>query len=255
MPNLSTRPDIRLNLRRQNEFREHGAEPRWDTFRGGSWKDLLLRVDRFGIEYSFSLDGKLLSGRVDLSKEAAAKSFVTGCAADLINFDQQRVAIAIEIDGVQLLNVAAFFALSPELFAAAAVVTDAACSQSFLVGFFVHPRHHQDIARSGILSNGRDQFILGKIGSSDFSHGKTATSSLQNRGRYQLFRRRSIDWAEQIHPDAQGVLIAAANRIRPQYRPGRAFSIRDTRRRLGRAEFLEIWPVYSFRERLSLPLQ
>ena len=114
-------------------------------FSGGSRKEWLLIVNRFGIEHSVSLNGKLLSGRVDLSKEAAAKSFVTGCATDLIHFDQQRVAIAVKIDGMQLLNVAAFFALSPELLAAAAVVADATRSQSFLVGLFVHPRHHQDI--------------------------------------------------------------------------------------------------------------
>lgn len=172
-------------------------------FSGGSRKEWLLVVNRFGIEHSVSLNGKLLSGRVDLSKEAAAKSFVTGCATDLIHFDQQRVAIAVKIDGMQLLNVAAFFALSPELLAAAAVVADATRSQSFLVGLSVHPGHHQDIACSGILRDCRDQFILRKIRSSDFSHGKTATSSLQKQRRYQPVRRNGIDWAEGVHPDAQ----------------------------------------------------
>ena len=52
------------------------------------------------IKHTVSLNGKLLSCGVDFAEETTAESFVTGRATDLIHFDQQRVSIAVKIDGM-----------------------------------------------------------------------------------------------------------------------------------------------------------
>src|SRR5262245_55317940 len=59
--------------------------------------------------------------RSDLAKEAAAIPFVTS-GANLLNLQQDRVGIAIDINGPDHLRVAALLAFSPEATAATAVI-------------------------------------------------------------------------------------------------------------------------------------
>ena len=45
-------------------------------------------------------------------------------AADLVHFDQQGIGIAVEVNRLHLLNIAALFTLAPQLVAAAAEVAN-----------------------------------------------------------------------------------------------------------------------------------
>ena len=106
----------------------------------------------------------------------------------LLDLDQQRVAVAVEEYAVQDLDVAAFFALSPELFAAAAVVTHATGFERFFPGLAVHPGHHQDVPGRGILSDGGYEFVPVKIGAVDLGHGFGEDRRVLNSAKHEATR-------------------------------------------------------------------
>ena len=79
------------------------------------------------IENALADNGHLAPLGIDPPKEAAAVALVAGGPTDLLDLDQQRVFVAVEVDFLELLNVAALLTLAPQLLTAAAVVADAAC--------------------------------------------------------------------------------------------------------------------------------
>lgn len=88
---------------------------------------------------------------------------MAGGIANLVDFQQQSVSIAVEIGGFEFLHISAFLTLAPEFFSAAAVVADASGAEGFLPGVFVHPGHHQNITRFRVLSDSGDEGIGGKV--------------------------------------------------------------------------------------------
>ena len=64
---------------------------------------------------------------------------------------------------MQLLNVAAFLALAPQLLATAAVIADLACFQGLVVRLLIHICKHQHVTRFNILGDGWDQVGLAKV--------------------------------------------------------------------------------------------
>lgn len=65
------------------------------------------------------------------------------------------VCIAVYEDFLYVLEVGRFFALVPELLAASGEEPCLACLDGFLEGFLIHVRHHEDLAASGVLHDGR----------------------------------------------------------------------------------------------------
>ena len=82
---------------------------------------------------------------------------MAGGAALLLDLQQDRVRVAVNVHFADPLHVAALLALAPELAAAAAVVTGLARTHRLLVRFPVHPGQHQDLARTRVLCDGRHQ--------------------------------------------------------------------------------------------------
>lgn len=124
---------------------------------------MLLVVDFCGIEHASAFDGDTVIFGVYPAKEAGSITFMAGGIANLVDFQQQCVSIAVKIDGLEFLNIPAFLTLAPEFFSAAAVVADASGTEGFLPGVFVHPRHHENITGFGILSDCGDEGIGGKV--------------------------------------------------------------------------------------------
>src|SRR5262249_62118542 len=93
---------------------------------------------------------------LDCPEEASAVPFMTGGAADLVHFEQNRVGVAVDEDLAHFLHMAALLALAPQASAAAAVVTGPAAAQRFFVSFPVHPGEHEHLARAPAFTNHRD---------------------------------------------------------------------------------------------------
>ena len=66
--------------------------------------------------------------------------------ANLLDLDEQGVAVAIERDVFDGLGVAAFLAFHPEFLAGAAPEVGFAGGDGFFERSAIHPRHHQDAA-------------------------------------------------------------------------------------------------------------
>src|SRR2546423_2999567 len=94
----------------------------------------------------------------DRAKKARIVTLRTG-GAGLFDLNQERVAIAIEGDVLDHLDMAAAFAFHPELLARTAPEMRFARGNSFLDRSAVHPRHHQDAPRGLFLDDRRDQAI------------------------------------------------------------------------------------------------
>jgi len=71
----------------------------------------------------------------------------------LLNLHQDAVGIAIELNTLDALSVAAGLALSPKRFATAAVIASLTRLERFLVCGAIHPGHHQDATSAVVLSN------------------------------------------------------------------------------------------------------
>jgi hypothetical protein len=92
------------------------------------------------------------------AEKAGPITFVTS-GADLLDLDQQSVAIAIERDVFDGLGVAAFLAFHPEFLAGAAPKMGLAGGDGFFQGSSVHPRHHQNAASAGFLHDGGNEAV------------------------------------------------------------------------------------------------
>ena len=93
---------------------------------------------------------------IDRAEKAGLVAFMTG-SANLINFDQQRVAVAIERDVPDCLRMAAGLAFHPKCLARPAPEMRLAGSDGFFQGSAIHPRHHQHPASGLFLDNGGNQ--------------------------------------------------------------------------------------------------
>jgi hypothetical protein len=109
----------------------------------------LLFVNFFRVENAFADDDVIVA--LELTEEAARVTFVASGTADLVDLQEKRVAVAVDVNPVNLLDVAAFFAFAPQFVSAAAVVNGVTEFQRFFVAFLVHIRHHQDFAGFIIL--------------------------------------------------------------------------------------------------------
>jgi hypothetical protein len=89
--------------------------------------------------------------------EARAVPGVAGGAADLLDLQQEDVLVAIGADLADLLDVAALLALAPQAPPAARPVVRQARLQRQPQGIGVHPGDHEDLARVGVLGNGRHE--------------------------------------------------------------------------------------------------
>src|SRR5205823_337518 len=107
-----------------------------------------LRIHHGGVEERFA------HGRhaavLDAAVEAGAIARVTGRPADLLDFQQDRVGVAVEIDLLDFLDMAALLALAPEPIPAPAEVDGAPAPQGLVIGRAVHVREHQDLAGPGV---------------------------------------------------------------------------------------------------------
>jgi len=128
----------------------------------------LFAVNHFGIEDALALLCDPSGFGIDLAIEATPEACMAGRTANLINLDQDGIRVAIEVEAMELLHVAALLSLAPKFVTAAAKVADMAGLESFFVGFCIHVGQHQYIARSRILGNHGDEGHLLEIWS--FAH-------------------------------------------------------------------------------------
>jgi len=94
----------------------------------------------------------------DRAKETGLVTFVAG-GADLLDLDEQRVAIAIERNVFDGLGVAAFLAFHPEFLTGAAPKMRFARGNGFFERSAIHPRHHQDATGAGFLHDGGNEAL------------------------------------------------------------------------------------------------
>ena len=80
-------------------------------------------------------------------------------SADLLDLDQQSIAIAIQRDVFDRLGMAAAFSFHPELLTRAAPKVCFTGGNRFLERGPVHPGHHQNPARTEFLDDSRDQAV------------------------------------------------------------------------------------------------
>src|SRR4051812_34195741 len=123
----------------------------------------MLASSFFSIDVSrrFELGfGDLESSAVafDRAEETGLITFVTG-GADLVDLDQERVAVAIEGDVLDLLRVAARLALHPELLPRPAPEMGLAAREGLLQGRAIHPGHHEDATGLLLLDNGGNESV------------------------------------------------------------------------------------------------
>src|SRR5262249_49770089 len=114
-----------------------------------------LLVDRLRVEDALGDDGKLTA--VELAEEAALVALVARRATDLLDLQEHRVGVAIDVDLAHLLDVAALLPLAPELAAPAAVVDGPAGAERLLERLAVHPSEHEHLASVRVLGDHRDQ--------------------------------------------------------------------------------------------------
>ena len=89
----------------------------------------------------------------DRTEEADVASREAG-DADLVHQHQQGVAVAVDAEIDQSLDVAGGVALAPGRLARARPVADAAGPHGLGHGIAIHPGHHQDFARIVLLGDG-----------------------------------------------------------------------------------------------------
>ena len=95
---------------------------------------------------------------LDRPEEAGAVALVAG-RPDLLDLEEQRVAVAVEGHLLDRLGMAADFALHPKLLAGPAPKPGLAGFEGLLQGGPVHPGHHQHAARLLFLNDCRDQAV------------------------------------------------------------------------------------------------
>ena len=94
----------------------------------------------------------------DAPEEAGLVALMTGCTG-LLHLNKQGVAIAVEGDVLDHLDMPAGLALHPELLARTAPEKGATRLDRLLERSPVHPRHHQDVTRINTLCNRRHESV------------------------------------------------------------------------------------------------
>ena len=89
---------------------------------------------------------------------------MAGCTSDLVDLNQDRIGVAIQIDRLYFLNMPAFFAFAPELLATATKIDDSAASESLDSCFLIHIGEHKYIAGVVVLSNDRNWIRFREVG-------------------------------------------------------------------------------------------
>ena len=77
--------------------------------------------------------------------------------ADLLHFQKQSVAVAVQTDGMYFLDMSGSFPFMPEPLFASAVIVGFPCFQCFLVGLFIHVSKHDNFIGMNILHYGSDK--------------------------------------------------------------------------------------------------
>lgn len=81
---------------------------------------------------------------------------MAGCA-DLVDSQQNRIGIAVDGDGADMLKMARRFPLMPQFISAAAVIPGVAAFNSTPERFFIHISYHQDFSAASFLNDGWNQ--------------------------------------------------------------------------------------------------
>src|SRR5260370_1268759 len=100
--------------------------------------------------------GGLPLALVEAREEAAPRPGVAGHAVPM-HLDQQRVTVAVDVDAVHVLGVTGRLPLAPERPARARPEVGETGPARRLKRVPAHPRHHEDLARLGVLHDGGDQ--------------------------------------------------------------------------------------------------
>ena len=126
------------------------------------WTDewVLLFVSFCGVVDLFSDEFQLLIGvflKCPVEAGLIADMALAGIYGD---FENQTILIAVDEYLFHPLEMAALLALLPQFPAGPAKIGREARLDGFLQGLMVHMSHHEDLARPGILSNGRYQTVF-----------------------------------------------------------------------------------------------
>ena len=100
-------------------------------------------------------------GAIDLVKTTALAR-VAGNITDLVDRQQNSIAVAVIAQGLDLLNVARGCALVPKFLARSAPVVGLAGRQGLLDRLAVHPGQHQNRAVEIVLGHGCDEAAIVK---------------------------------------------------------------------------------------------
>ena len=118
---------------------------------------------------------------------------MAGGAADLLDFEQDGIGIAIDKQRLDALHVAALLAFAPQLAAAAAEIDGPPRAQRFLVTLAIHVGQHQHDAGVGVLGDGGYQTVsLGKVGRFGRFGGHLAGSFGNRLGNCERRARRPL---------------------------------------------------------------
>ncbi len=99
-----------------------------------------LFVDLLGIEHALNFDRVAVA--IPPAEKAGGISLVAGGPADLFDLQQDCIRVAVDVNRLHPLHMAAFFSLFPELLAAAAVVNSVPRGERLLPGVLVHIAKH-----------------------------------------------------------------------------------------------------------------
>src|SRR4051812_19435507 len=107
---------------------------------------LLILLSVYILWIKHALGDELQTVWRNLAKETRRITLVACSAADLLDFQQHRVAVAIDKNLAHVLNVAALFALAPESPASATEVHRFAARHCLIPSLAVHVGDHQHLA-------------------------------------------------------------------------------------------------------------
>jgi len=111
-----------------------------------------------------SLGYNLYTFWCDFSKEAGPIPFVAG-GADLFDFQQDRIGVAVDENLAYALTVPALFPFSPQAVAASAEINGVPGRLRLGKAFGVHPGYHKHLARVGVLGyRWQNALASGEIG-------------------------------------------------------------------------------------------
>lgn len=113
-------------------------------------------VDRPWVDQSDLIDDEAIWSR--FAEKAGFKSFVAS-RPGLFDAHEYAICVAIDSNFDDSLPMTALFPFSPQSLSRAAVVGRKSCLECLLVGFVVHPRHHQNRATRGVLGDGWQEAI------------------------------------------------------------------------------------------------